>query len=149
MPEETVYLCERGNLDVRWPVGEGDGEGLPLSLQGCYASLVGREGVSLERYVVYAGLKRSGYIVMRAPTWGEEDDDYEEEKVGGNGAIAEQYKVQKSWGLGLFAQIYKLFVTSKARDPPRLGPMVTPGLYRSYSEPWDPFMSANADLYFT
>jgi len=142
-PEEAVYLCERGNLDVRWPgvVGEGEGEGLPMSLQGVYACLMGRGGLSLERYVVYAGLKRGGYVVLRAPTWGDgggdEGDDGEAEVEGRSGGV-EREKGQRywGWGWGLFARVFRSLVSSKAKAPPPLGPLVTPGLYRSYSEPW-------------
>ncbi|RMZ77658.1 hypothetical protein DV738_g4251, partial [Chaetothyriales sp. CBS 135597] len=47
---------------------------LPMSLQGAYASFIGKSGLTLERYLVYAGLKRSGYVVQRAPTWGDESE---------------------------------------------------------------------------
>ena len=79
LPEEVLYLLERGTVDVRWPVtaddeSEGRREGLPMSLQGAYAMFIGneqdREGaLTFERYSVYAGLKRSGYTVLRAPSW--------------------------------------------------------------------------------
>lgn len=139
LPEEAVYLCERGNLDVRWPGVVGEGEGLPMSLQGVYACLMWRWGLSLERYVVYAGLKRGGYVVLRAPTWGSGDEDEEAEAgVEGVRGVVEQEGKQRywGWGFGLFARIFRSLVTSKPKDPPPLGPLVTPGLYRSYSEPW-------------
>jgi tRNA-splicing endonuclease subunit Sen54 len=82
LPEEVLWLLERGALDVRWPPtedisSESDGMGLPMSLQGAYAMFIGDEGshdgaLTFERYSVYAGLKRSGYTVHRAPSW---DDD--------------------------------------------------------------------------
>lgn len=153
LPEEAVYLCERGSLDVRWPVvggedGNGDGdwdgeerekerEGVPVSLQGCYACLVGRGGLSMERYVVYAGLKRGGYVVLRAPTWGEEGEGGD---VGGGVRGRVELEMGEGYwglglGLGLFARIFRSLVTRKSKDPPPLGPLVTPGLYRNYSEP--------------
>lgn len=79
LPEEVLWLLERGALDVRWPVVEGDDDacddlGLPMSLQGAYAMFIGDESshdgaLTFERYCVYAGLKRSGYAVHRAPSW--------------------------------------------------------------------------------
>ena len=89
LPEEALYLVERGSLDVRWgevqqqlqqedeeEEEERDPEPaeLPMSLQGAYATLIGTSGLSLERYLVYAGLKRAGYILQRAPTWFDEQD---------------------------------------------------------------------------
>ena len=47
LPEEALYLIERGTVDVRWPVvgedGEGEGGqgGVPMSLQGAYAMFLG------------------------------------------------------------------------------------------------------------
>lgn len=61
LPEETIYLVERGNLECWWE------EGIPMSLQGVYASCLDGCG-GLERYQVYAYLKRAGYIIQRAPT---------------------------------------------------------------------------------
>lgn len=104
LPEEALYLLERGTLDVWWPFrpikeifpptssgpqarsegrrndkiatdptfSEGNYDaGLPISLQSAYSLLVGdghdRGRISLARYQVYASLRRTGYIVMRAP----------------------------------------------------------------------------------
>ncbi|KAL8857499.1 MAG: hypothetical protein Q9178_005994 [Gyalolechia marmorata] len=76
LPEEVVYLVERGTLDVRYRVarqklpaeegktaegekkeGETDIEddtegwnGISMSLQACYANFIGRDGLTLERY---------------------------------------------------------------------------------------------------
>ena len=48
-------------------------EGIRMSLQAAYAYLLGKQGLMLERYKVYAGLKRSGYVVQRRPAWYAED----------------------------------------------------------------------------
>jgi len=74
LPEETIYLVERGNLECWWE------EGVPMSLQGVYATALDGCG-GLERYQVYAYLKRAGYILARAPTFFHDDDD--EEAMGG------------------------------------------------------------------
>ncbi|KAI9828152.1 MAG: tRNA-splicing endonuclease subunit sen54 [Thelocarpon impressellum] len=60
LPEEMLYLLERGALDVRWGGGE-EAEGVPMSLQGAYAVCIGDEmqnKIGLERWNVYAALKR-------------------------------------------------------------------------------------------
>jgi len=136
--EEALYLCERGGLEIRvrgWG-GEGGGGGgvegeeggWPLSLQAAYAYLVGMGGLTLERYVVYAGLKRSGYIVVRAPGW-----DGGEGVGGGGGAPVTGAPVLDA--LGMWSWLYKALFQAKPIDPPPVGPLVGPGLYRSYSKP--------------
>lgn len=80
LPEEVLYLMDRGTIDVRWPRSEedddgededSDGLGLPMSLQGAYAAFLGfadehHDSLTFERYSVYSGLKRLGYTVHRA-----------------------------------------------------------------------------------
>lgn len=119
LPEETLYLLERGNLDVRW---EG---GMVFSLQAAYAQLVGRLGVSLERYTVYAGLKRSGYVVQRGPAWDEE--------VGLDGDVVEPRGSEVGRRESVYAWMYRLLFEKKPQPPPPLGPLVGPVLYRNYS----------------
>ncbi|KAH8834252.1 hypothetical protein DL96DRAFT_1579986 [Flagelloscypha sp. PMI_526] len=72
LPEETLYMIERGNL---WCTLEGqhcssdnaneEVIGPPISAEQAFTSMIGREGLTLERYQVYAYLKRLGYIVTR------------------------------------------------------------------------------------
>ncbi|KAL9630574.1 MAG: hypothetical protein Q9164_006345, partial [Protoblastenia rupestris] len=123
LPEEALYLVERGSLNVEWQNGEL--RGMPLSLQATYAHLVGSEDLTLERYTVYAGLKRSGYIVQRAPTWHSKD----------HGKIL--LPPQSSPLIphpNVFDRLYAfLFPPIPVPDPPPLGPLVGPGLYRSYA----------------
>jgi tRNA-splicing endonuclease subunit Sen54 len=137
--EEALYLVERGGLDVRLTVGgagsgergrEHDGavegsDGVPLSLQGAYALFVGVQGLTLERFAVYAGLRRSGYVVERAPGWdggGEEEGraENEAERAGRRDGL---------WDMGWGWLYERLFRPSV----PPLGPLAGPGLYRSYS----------------
>ena len=73
LPEETVYLVERGALDCRWtiapgtvPRAEDHARGIPLSVAQAYALVLGQDGSTPERYQIYAYLKRLGYIVQRA-----------------------------------------------------------------------------------
>ena len=208
LPEEALYLLERGSLDLRWPGirGESDADedadedgdedgngdeheddneaegqenededeaeedhdedvdadedaesgtdtdatasvpeaGVPLSLQAAYACLVGTSGLTLERYTVYAGLKRSGYIVQRGPAWDPEDDvdidDVDMADVGTTSPVADSSTQQlfEQKPLARFGWLYRtIFGTSPTHPPPR-GPLVPPGLYRSYSgfPPW-------------
>ncbi|KAL8992819.1 MAG: hypothetical protein Q9188_007488 [Gyalolechia gomerana] len=150
LPEEVLYLVERGSLDVRYtgdPERGGRGEvedlgedgevggahgwdDVSLSLQACYAWFIGRDGLSLERYIVYAGLRRSGYIVLRAPGWYED----EEESQGRADITIHQMQQQKDQTFSIWQWIHKNFLERKPRDPPPLGPLVGPGLYRSYSD---------------
>ena len=142
MPEEALYLVERGGLEVRWREGvgvggdggddrEGDGEdeGLPMSLQAAYAFLVGALGLTVERYLVYAGLKRSGYVVLRGPAWYEGDEEriWEVPLSSRRGVgIVEGEKGWKRWWSMLFG--------TKQPDQPPMGPLVGKGFYRSYAD---------------
>lgn len=134
LPEEILYLLERGTIDVRWPADDGEGEdlGVPMSLQGAYAAFIGREeevegALTFERYSVYAGLKRMGYIVHRAPSWDGPGDAPGEEcmpplPVG-------------TWSLGLMVAKWRDYFTSSgpaSEKQQEQGPVVFPGLYRSY-----------------
>lgn len=150
LPEETLYLLERGNLDLRWPspstlnriVGleeseeesdkapqdqeeQEEDEEVPMSLQAAYALLIGDDNdkgkLSLERYTVYANLKRSGYVALRALEW-----DPEAPTV----SICEQAPTESpsifNWLFGRF------FAEEQVKHAP-YGPLVKPGMYRSYN----------------
>lgn len=146
-PEEGLYLLERGGLDVRFCEdddgdGGGDGrDGMEMSLQAAYTFLIGQGGLTLERYVVYAGLKRSGYIVLRAPGWYASSDNDRIQAMGrGKGDVVSAKRgsplieVAKGLGLGVFGRLYEwLFGRKEMREGRRAGPLVQKGLYRSYS----------------
>ncbi|KAK7511649.1 tRNA splicing endonuclease-like protein subunit, partial [Phyllosticta citriasiana] len=126
-PEEMLYLLERGSLDVRWPPTEDEAEGLPMSLQGAYATCLGMEeafggNLSMERYVVYAGLKRAGYIVTRAESWNGT------KLLDGDGE-AQQYSV-----LSLFRSFWGRIFGARSSTISSLGPLVSPGLYRNIGD---------------
>ncbi|MCJ1380452.1 tRNA-splicing endonuclease subunit sen54 [Xylographa soralifera] len=125
LPEEALYLVERGNLDLRWPVAEGDEDNMPMSLQSAYAAFIGSLGLTLERYSVYAGLKRNGYAVQRSPAW--YSDDWGAEDV----VDVVVPPVEPRSGFGW---LYNLLHSQKNEPPLPFGPLVRPGLYRSYKE---------------
>ena len=124
LPEEALYLVERGTMDLRWRSEEL--EGIPFSLQAAYAHLLGSQGLTLERYTVYTSLKRIGYVVQRGPVWYEEDFDKD--------FVKPRLLESNNKPLRLFARFYKSLFDTLQRDPPPSGPLITPGLYRSYND---------------
>ncbi|KAF7186471.1 putative tRNA-splicing endonuclease subunit sen54 [Pseudocercospora fuligena] len=137
LPEEIIYLIERGTVDVRWPSTEDVEElGLPMSLQGAYAMFLGDEAshngaLTLERYSVYASLKRLGYIVMRAPSWDSPGLPLTDEHY------PKTATTRRTWQAGLFTatSIWKLFFGKDSWQDQKChetGPIIAPGLYRDY-----------------
>ncbi|EGS23820.1 tRNA-splicing endonuclease subunit sen54-like protein [Thermochaetoides thermophila DSM 1495] len=146
LPEEALYLVERGSMDLWWPlksleelfppgtppetpagkglVGEDDEEideyelGIPLSLQAAYALLIGNEGdrgkISLQKFQVYSNLKRCGYNVLRAPP-------------RSKSLFSTQPTSLWQWFTNLLTPSPKPVVY------PPYGPLILPGLYRSYA----------------
>ncbi|KAK0747680.1 hypothetical protein B0T21DRAFT_251060, partial [Apiosordaria backusii] len=165
LPEEALYLVERGSLDLWWPTKElGDifpsppaapagGEapkpeateatpptqeteedeedeedddeytnGFPLSLQAAYALLIGpdnsRGKVSLQKFQVYSNLKRCGYNVLRSPS---------------NPPHPNPSSCPLSTTIqNFFSSILSPSILSTS--PPTSGPLLKPGLYRSYNQ---------------
>lgn len=138
LPEEALFLVERGSIDLWWPERslqeliptESPSKnspsktddydiGIPLSLEAAYSFLIGEEGergkISLAKYQVFSHLKRSGIHVLRAP---ETAPPPEPKNVYTPEATLWQ------WLTGL--------VPEKRHDPQPWGPLVQPGLYRSY-----------------
>lgn len=69
LPEEALFLIERGTLDCRTPIKLKDSAEevlIPLSLQHAFSLMLDRDGCTRERYQTYAYLKRLGYYVQRA-----------------------------------------------------------------------------------
>lgn len=142
LPEEALYLVERGSLDLWWPlkgveeifppdgtaeVAKEEGEdaeeeadeydvGFPLSLQAAYALLIGEDGergkISLQKFQVYSNLKRCGYNILRAPP-------------------TTKHPATKPATTTLW-QWFASLLTKTPHHPP-YGPLVQPGLYRSYA----------------
>lgn len=140
LPEEALYLVERGNLDLWWPTvssftsimresadaEEEQGEdskieqddGLPMSLQAAYAMLTGRDGergkITLEKYSVYANLRRTGYVVLRP-------------------SDADQTLQGDVVSPSIFSMLFGRFFAEAPIEHSTYGPLVKGGLYRSYS----------------
>ena len=124
LPEEALYILERGNLDLRWPQDlSNPSSNMEFSLQSAYTQLVDQLGLTLERYTVYAGLKRSGYIVQRGPSWypGACEREMMEARVPLNPRPS-----------SLFGWLYRLLFENQPKTPALSSPLVTLGLYRSY-----------------
>ncbi|KAK9239904.1 tRNA-splicing endonuclease subunit sen54 N-term-domain-containing protein [Lipomyces kononenkoae] len=121
LPEEVIYLVERGSMSLYNPRGDTN-----ISLQCCYAAcLTACHGH--ERYLVYAHLKRLGFIVQRAPTF----DDSGEEDV--------ETKPKISWARELWNFLVRKFIRCWtglryvfARKIPPFGPIVCGDIWRSY-----------------
>ena len=142
LPEEALYLLERGTLDFRWPcssVGEAQGDkdgeadefSIPMSLQAAYTCFLGRGGLTLERYSVFTGLKRLGYTVLRAPGW----DDDAMPKNPNESDQKHAYPSPQRRGAGLSGILSSLF--NWIRDPLSTasmvaGPVVGCGIHRNY-----------------
>ncbi|KAF4585636.1 tRNA splicing endonuclease subunit [Ophiocordyceps camponoti-floridani] len=144
LPEEALYLVERGTLDLWWPdlsLGEllpagkrpeperiaidNYDVGLPLSLEAAYALLIGygsEKGMtSLAKYQVFTHLKRAGYHVLRAPP--------EAPPVT---AYLRPTPSSSLWQW-LFALLGRGIKTTRPSPSP-VGPLVAPGIYRSYGD---------------
>ncbi|KAI4250682.1 MAG: hypothetical protein L6R42_008676 [Xanthoria sp. 1 TBL-2021] len=158
LPEEVIYLVERGSLDVQYRIAgqeqpredgksaeddekkeetgvEDESEewnGISMSLQACYANFIGCNGLTLERYTVYAALKRSGYIVSRAPNW------YGGSQYPLTPQDPQSSSVKKMTEQTIWQWLYTTLFEQEPRKPSPLGPLVMPGLYRNYSSPSRP-----------
>lgn len=139
LPEEVIYLLERGSLDVRWPTADevADGnEGLPMSLQGAYAMFIGNHSnLTFERYSVFASLKRSGYIVHRAPSWNSPGP-----RPGPDCYATIPSMPHQPWYVGLssyFSSCWYIWSTIKyytGNEEADEYQLASPKLYRSYDE---------------
>ena len=143
LPEEALFLIERGSVDCRWPVkGEENGgnmlEGAPMSLQGAYAAFLGFEGgvggkLTMEMYTVYSGLKRAGYVVFRHGSW----DDNPEALPHTVLASQEQGAKKGGYWTAFWSELWRRIAQPTYTVSPESlahGPLVRPGLYRSYAD---------------
>ncbi|OJJ44940.1 hypothetical protein ASPZODRAFT_99985 [Penicilliopsis zonata CBS 506.65] len=141
LPEEALYLLERGNLEIWWPLSStscaddnNQGElGVPMSLQAAYSCLMGRGGLTMERFSVFTGLKRLGYTLLRAPGW---DEAPEPEKEGEDLQKDVVNESSNSGPSGLFGWLFQWITDSHSKSiNPATGPLIGLGIHRSYREP--------------
>ena len=138
LPEEVLFLLDRGTIYVRWPLSDEneDEKALPMSVQGAYAMFIGDDeshdgALTFERYSVYSGLKRMGYTVQRAPSWGSPGPP--------PGPDCYLPSPRRTWQAGLFG-LSNWWRTISADHPPNLtseqtaGQLIQPGLYRGYPD---------------
>ncbi|OLL25377.1 putative tRNA-splicing endonuclease subunit sen54 [Neolecta irregularis DAH-3] len=119
LPEETIFLVERGSLECWYQ------EGMPMSLQAVYAACM--DGCGAERYQVYSYLKRGGYHVRRADTF----NCSVARKVDPLGRSI--FSTIGVWTRGLFSFLYMRFL-AKEINLISNGPLVPPGVYHTYAE---------------
>ncbi|KAL3455443.1 hypothetical protein BJX64DRAFT_282065 [Aspergillus heterothallicus] len=138
LPEEALYLLERGSLDIRWPRGAvGDGEeddiedsGIPMSLQAAYASFIGHSGLTMEKFSVYTGLRRLGYAVFRAPGWCQDSDTKEASDATTQIEGPQLAKGQGPGLAGIFSQFLQWLQDSPSTTA--AGPVIGFGIHRGY-----------------
>jgi tRNA-splicing endonuclease subunit Sen54 len=148
LPEEALFMIERGSMDCRWPLKQENGEDYeqmrseelpPMSLQAAYAAFIGFEGgvggkLTLEMYTVYAGLKRSGYVVFRTGAW---DDERAELQLPDPKQL-EAGSAKGGYWTRFFSEIWRRISQpssiAPSADALRFGPLMKPGLYRSYAD---------------
>lgn len=158
LPEEALFLIERGSMDLWWPTAtmeeilpvksadDPDDEaltqrlraleeleeedeyalGFPLSLQAAYSLLVGDEGergkTTLRNLQVYSNLNRAGFHLFRAPP----PDTVPHSDTTDSALVTST--PQSTWQ----RLTTLLFPPSPIIHRP-YGPLVQPGLYRSYA----------------
>ncbi|KAK6352766.1 tRNA-splicing endonuclease subunit sen54 [Orbilia brochopaga] len=129
LPEELIYMVERGSLECFY-----DSTDVPMSVQAVYAAALAATG-GLERYQVYANLRRTGYVVYRDPAQQYDElfqnvgYDYRPAERGNRGWGPQVYL----WGLGIFSALFtSVFHGRKGADA--FQAMVAPGAYRNYKE---------------
>ncbi|CCE34496.1 related to tRNA-splicing endonuclease [Claviceps purpurea 20.1] len=142
LPEEALYLIERGTVDIWWPdkefeellpkvtdgvparnsFGPDDYDvGLPLSVEAAYCFLIGYEGergkTTLAKFQVYTHLKRAGFHVMRAPS---------------NDSSLSQKPDPSTSSTSLWEWLFTMIPWQRHPQHRPFGPLVSPGLYRAY-----------------
>ncbi|KAK7207268.1 tRNA-splicing endonuclease subunit sen54 N-term-domain-containing protein [Myxozyma melibiosi] len=122
LPEETIYLVERGSMTLYNSRGDTS-----ISLQGCYGVCLKACG-GHERYLVYAYLKRLGFNIQRAST-------FDNEGVPELPVIERKWSWASFWSsimercMSFWSGASSLF----AKRIAPFGPVVHGGVWRSYS----------------
>jgi tRNA-splicing endonuclease subunit Sen54 len=145
LPEEALYLLERGTLDLRLPTsmtghgyqGPEDDElttNIPMSLQAAYGCLIGRGGLTLERFSVYTGLRRLGYTIIRSPSWDETKYNHQEPNGKSSDTALQNRIFQRGLRRFMMKQFYDMIPKIYGTDFAAQGPMIGLGTHRNYSE---------------
>lgn len=138
LPEEAIYLVERGSLYLKWPstvtepvrVDDEEEMGVPMSLEAAYSCMMGHAGLTLDRYVVYSGLKRNGYTVVRAPSWHgtvEEPEHEIDDEIASAGSYLKS--VSACW-----SRFYESIAGILEKDNSVQGPLIGVSTPRTYSK---------------
>ena len=115
--------------------------GLPMSLQAAYATLIDDRNnapggkLTSEEYVVYAGLKRAGLIVLRAPDF--KQRNLVTTRLHGKECKRLPGEDPRAASTGLIDWFNSLLFSSTRLDDQvggHAGPLVKPGLYRNFQE---------------
>lgn len=137
--DDTQQADEVDGLEQDDEEGQDDDAELdlmPMSLQGAYAAYLGGESerngfLTLERYLVYAGLKRSGFTVLRAEGW-------DGRPVTEKPPPEEKYAtIEQPNQPSIFSWFYNIITTTNqdgSSAPSREGPLVKPSVYRTYND---------------
>ncbi|PYH83642.1 putative tRNA splicing endonuclease subunit [Aspergillus uvarum CBS 121591] len=143
LPEEALFMLERGSLNIHWPrseVGYEEDEeavadesniedsGIPMSLQAAYAAFASRGGLSSERFSVYTGLRRLGYTITRAPGWNDDGED----ATGIEDSGLEDVRKQGAGLAGIYSRFMKWLCPPSTNTA--LGPVAGVGFHRSYDD---------------
>ncbi|KAM5433549.1 tRNA-splicing endonuclease subunit sen54 [Microsporum ferrugineum] len=142
LPEEALYLLERGSLDIRWPAEDSweenvpgncpfDLEGtVPMSLQAAYACFLGCRGLTMERYSVYSGLRRGGYVVIRADTWNEAQSISQQARTEHKGPV----QPHSQGVMNTLSELFRSIFSMRTKGDTVHGPVIGVGIHRSYND---------------
>ncbi|PCH07166.1 tRNA-splicing endonuclease, subunit Sen54 [Penicillium occitanis (nom. inval.)] len=136
LPEEAIYLVERGSLYLKWPATitepvqvDDEDMDVPMSLEAAYACMMGHAGLTLDRYVVYSGLKRNGYTVVRAPSWYgtvEEPEHEIDDEIAATGSYIKG--ISACWN-----RFYESIASMVEKDYSAQGPLIGVSTPRNYN----------------
>ena len=103
-------------METRWATKEL--EGTLINPKASYACLLEDRRKKVKRYIIFAGLEKSGYVVH--------PEDYGKSYIPPG-------PVEKGMPLDLWPQLYKLLLEAQALELHAQGPLVTTVLYSSYA----------------
>ncbi|KAL1923686.1 uncharacterized protein VTP21DRAFT_8666 [Calcarisporiella thermophila] len=139
LPEEMLFLVERGSLLVKYGCGESY-----MSVQQAYATIFGDNILPLEKYQVFAHLKRCGFNVFRPhpsllsdPSPDAQVSSSPQIKKDGTSTLNIFYRVLKKALMVLgraFSCLFRFMQSHLHLKPRGIRPLVSPGSCASYDE---------------